>query len=156
MRMMMLAGLALAAVPATAQAQTEPAMKGPFYELGGDARSTSAVAMGSRSRDGDTAFITRSILLRNAAKVGELMVWRLDATVEFDCKKKLTRPTVLAGRDDKGALVHMFAPQDPLEPVPDDATTLSVMAVACDGKPPTGVTRIDDFSAYQAAFHARP
>jgi len=155
MRLTILAALAAAVFPVAAQAQTEPAMKGPFYSTGTGASGESIIAMGTRERDGDLARITRVIMLPKPADAAGLVVWRIDAIAEFDCKKQLTRPLVLAARDDKGKLVHIFDNKEGFEELQaGDPTVVAALTVACTGNPPPGAPKIDDFDAWQAKYRA--
>lgn len=153
MRFLILGALALASIPAAANAQTAPEMKGPFYRIAASEKGASLVAMGTRTREGNIARITRVILFTNPADAAGMSVWRIDAVAEFDCPAKKTRPLVLAARDDKGKLVHIFETGDAFEELPEgDPTAAVAMAIACDGALPADALKIDDFDPWQARF----
>ncbi len=155
MRFLILTALAMAAIPAAANAQAEPALTGPFYVTGAGPNGTSLVAMGSRVREGDRARITRIIMLPAPADAAGMQVWRIDATAEFDCARNLTRPLVLTARDDTGTLVHSFNLTEDLAALPPgDPTAPAALAVACSGKPPEGAQKIDDLTAWQTRYRA--
>ena len=155
MRFLVVTALALASIPAAASAQTAPEMKGPFYRVAANEKGASIVAMGTRKRSGDRATISRVLLFREPAKAADLAVWRLDAVAEFDCSRRLTRPLVLAARDENGQLLHVFETGDDFEPLPEgDPTAELAMAAACDGKLPSDALKIDDFDGWQVQFRA--
>lgn len=154
MRLMILAALAAIAIPATASAQAEPPpMTGPFYITGVGQLGTSLVAMGTRKREGDRASITRIIMRPQGVKAGETLMWRIDATAEYDCSTGLTRPAILAARGERGEIIMVSDPKQPFGPLPSvDASAPIAMKVACDGLPPPGEKPIPDFDAWQVQY----
>lgn len=125
---------AMLAAPASAQDFTPP-LAGPYYNTGGNEAAYSFAAGGTAKRDGDTASMTRIVMLVTPREIEGLQVARLDTLMEYQCDKAQMRPAMIAARGLDNAMLKLIPrPDEAWEDIP--AANLSAayeLELACNG-----------------------